>query len=246
MSYGNPNPYASSHSGAYDGFAIDAQAEERSAFIRRTYLHLAGAIAAFALIEVFIFNAFWNDLDRLVVSMLTGYNWLFVLGAFLGVSFLANAWATSATSTGTQYAGLSLYVIAEAILFVPLLYIANRFAPGAIQSAAILTGIIFGGLTLAVFTTKADFSWLRMYLWLGGLGALGFIVCAILFQADGMLGTLFSTAMIVLAAGFILYDTSNVLHRYRTSQHVAAALALFASVALLFWYVLQLVMSSRR
>jgi FtsH-binding integral membrane protein len=51
--------------------------------------------------------------------------------------------------------------------------------------------------------------------------------------------------MIVLASGYILYDTSNVLHRYRTDQHVAAALALFASVAILFWYVLRLFMSRR-
>ena len=52
-------------------------------------------------------------------------------------------------------------------------------------------------------------------------------------------------AMIVLACGYILYDTSNILLHYRVGQHVAASLALFASVALLFWYVLQLVMSLR-
>ena len=53
----------------------------------------------------------------------------------------------------------------------------------------------------------------------------------------------FSAAMIVFACGWILYDTSNVLHHYRIGQHVAASLALFASVALLFWYVLRLVMA---
>ena len=40
--------------------------------------------------------------------------------------------------------------------------------------------------------------------------------------------------MIVLACGYILYHTSNILHQYRIGQHVAASLALFASVALLF------------
>jgi FtsH-binding integral membrane protein len=67
------------------------------------------------------------------------------------------------------------------------------------------------------------------------------IVCAIIFGFS--LGIFFSLAMVVLASGYILYDTSNVLHHYRTDQHVAAALALFASVALLFWYVLQILMS---
>ena len=49
--------------------------------------------------------------------------------------------------------------------------------------------------------------------------------------------------MVVFACGYILYYTSNILHHYRTDQYVAAALALFASVALLFWYVLQIFMS---
>jgi FtsH-binding integral membrane protein len=60
------------------------------------------------------------------------------------------------------------------------------------------------------------------------------------------LGNLFTIALIVLACGYILYDTSNVLYHYRIGQHVAASLALFASVALLFWYILRLVMSMQR
>ena len=59
------------------------------------------------------------------------------------------------------------------------------------------------------------------------------------------LGLFFSFAMVAVACAAILYHTSNVLHRYRTDQHVAAALALFASVALLFWYILQIFMRSR-
>jgi len=49
--------------------------------------------------------------------------------------------------------------------------------------------------------------------------------------------------MVVLAMAIILYNTSNVMQRYNTNQHVAASLSLFASVALLFWYVLQIFMS---
>ena len=56
----------------------------------------------------------------------------------------------------------------------------------------------------------------------------------------------FSYAMIALACGYILYDTSNVLHNYRTDQYVAAALALFAAVMLLFWYVLRILLDRRR
>ena len=51
---------------------------------------------------------------------------------------------------------------------------------------------------------------------------------------------LFCGALVILACGFILYDTSNVLHHYRTDQHVGAALELFASLALLFYYILRI------
>lgn len=237
------NPYATTNYGAV--FAADAAADARATFIRRTYLHLAAAVGAFVLIEATIFSLVAPaTMERTVGWMFSGWNWLIVLGAFMVVSMIANKWASSSTSLPMQYFGLGLYVLAEAAIFLPILFIANAYAPSAIGSAAILTGVIFGGLTVTVFITKADFSFLRMFLVLGGLGALGFILCAVLFGAGGgMLGVVFSGLMVVLASGYILYETSNVLHHYRTTQYVAAALALFAAVALLFWYVLRLFMA---
>jgi FtsH-binding integral membrane protein len=94
-----------------------------------------------------------------------------------------------------------------------------------------------------VFITAKDFSFLRTTLMIGGLVALGVIVVSMF--AGFELGYLFIGAMILLCCGYILYDTSNVLHHYRTDQHVSAALALFASVALLFWYMIQLFMRAR-
>jgi hypothetical protein len=161
------------------------------------------------------------------------------------VSYVADRWASSATSVGMQYAGLGLYVVAEAVIFVPILYIAKAMDPtmGLIGSAAITTLALFGGLTAVVFITRKDFSFLRGILMFGGFAAIGLIVVAVLFQFT--LGPIFIYAMIALACGYILYYTSNVLHHYRIGQHVAAALALFAAVALLFWYILQLFMSRR-
>ena len=72
---------------------------------------------------------------------------------------------------------------------------------------------------------------------------MGLIVCAVLFGFN--LGLVFSFAMVFLASGAILYDTSKILHNYGPQQYVAASLQLFASVALLFWYVLQIVMNRR-
>ena len=77
----------------------------------------------------------------------------------------------------------------------------------------------------------------------GGFVALGAIFAAIMFGFS--LGVFFAWIMVAFAGGSILYETSNVMHRYNPNQHVAASLALFASVALLFWYVLRIFMSSR-
>jgi FtsH-binding integral membrane protein len=52
--------------------------------------------------------------------------------------------------------------------------------------------------------------------------------------------------MVALLSGYILYDTSNVMLHYRTTQHVAAALALFASIATLFYYILWILMQMNR
>jgi hypothetical protein len=234
---------------AYDRAPVVAQAtaEERAAFITKTYLHLLGAIVAFTALEVLWFA---TPLAQTMLSfmMLGRFAWLLVMGGFIGVSYLANNWALSATSLRKQYAGLALYTVAESILFLPLIAMAvvvgAQGEPGILGKAAMITLMMFASLTGIVFVTRKDFSFMRGVLMLAGLGALGLAVMSMLFGFT--LGMFFSYAMIVLACGYILYDTSNVMLHYRTSQHVAAALALFASVMLLFWYVLRVLLSRRR
>jgi hypothetical protein len=215
-------------------------ANVRADFIRRTYNHLAVAVLGFIAVEAFLLQ--WSGAEVLVRSMLRGYSWLLVLAAFMGVSWLAEKWARSDASPQMQYLGLGLYVVAEAVIFLPLLYIAAHFSSGdVIPAAGILTALLFAGLTLTAFTTRKDFSFLSGVLSIGGFVALGVIVASMLLGFS--LGVFFAGIMVAYAAGAILYNTSNIMHHYRTDQHVAAALALFASVALLFWYVLQVLMS---
>jgi len=228
---------------AYDyGPVAHAPASERAAFIRRTYGHLAGAVMAFAILETLLLQV--PGIEQLVIGMAgSRFSWLIVIVAFMGVSYLARTWARSDTSQSTQYAGLALYVFAQALICLPLLYLAKVLYPDAILTAAILTGAVFLGLTGVVFLTRKDFSYLAPILSVGTFLALGVIVVGILLGFN--LGLFFSFAMVALIAGFILYDTSNVLYHFRTEQHVAAALELFASVAILFWYILRIVMASR-
>jgi FtsH-binding integral membrane protein len=225
--------------------AAQALPEERAAFIRKTYTHLAGAIAAFVLLEAFlVMSGIGFPIARAMVSF-GGLGWFVVLAIFIGVSTIATSWANSQSSKGMQYLGLALYTIAEAIIFLPLLIFAT-YAAGdeyLLPKAGIVTIGLFLGITAVVFMTRQDFSFLGPILTIGSFVALGFVAISLIFGFT--LGNVFAFAMVAFAGGAILYQTSNILHQYRTDQNVAASLALFASVALLFWYILQ-IFSSRK
>jgi len=227
-------------SGTYST-AEQASPDARAAFIRRTYQHLAMAILAFMGLEFVIFKT--GMAEAMTRVMLGGkFSWLIVLGAFMIVSWVAERWAHASVSRGAQYLGLGLYVVAEAIIFVPLLYIAVTFSsPDTIPIAAVITGLLFLGLTVTAFTTRKDFSFLGGILKVGGCVALGVIVCSIMFGFS--LGIVFAGVMVAFASAAILYSTSRIIHDYNTDQHVAASLSLFASVALLFWYVLRILIA---
>jgi uncharacterized protein len=215
-----------------------ASPQDRQQFIQKTYLHLAAAVALFIAIELALFLTPAAEAIATLIFRLP-FSWLAVLGGFMLLGWLARQMAARTGSITTQYIGLSLYVLGEAIIFVPLLFIATRFSsPEVLPSAAILTGLLFAGLTTVAFTTKADFSFLGSILTIGGFIALGMIICSVIFGFK--LGIFFSFAMIIFASAAILYDTSNVIHHFTTDQYVAASLELFASVALLFWYVLRI------
>ena len=239
MSYAN-NSYPS----PLGALAAQAAADERSDFITKTYLHLAGAIGLFVVLESILLSLPGiGGLVQKMVGTQYSWNWLVVLGLFMLVSYVADNWARSAVNPTMQYMGLGLYVVAQAVIFVPLLYIAKIQYAGVIPVAGMTTLGLFAVLTAVVFITRKDFSFLRTILLFGGFAALGLIVVGILFGFT--LGPIFTYAMIALACGYILYHTSNVLHHYRIGQHVAASLALFSSVALLFYYILILFLSRR-
>ena len=212
----------------------------RATFITKTYGHLFGAILAFTLIEMFLFQ---SGYARPIARALLGTSWLLVLGLFMVVGWVASHFANQVESKPMQYMALSLYVVAEAIIFVPLLYIANAYAPGAIKSAAAVTLFGFAGLTIIAFVSRKDFSFLRGVLMWGGVVAAVLIVAALIFGFK--LGTYFSVAMVGFAGAAILYDTSNIIRHYPEDRYIGAALGLFASVALMFWYVLQLFIAGR-
>ncbi len=210
-------------------------ASRRSVFISRTYQHLLVAILAFAAIETFFFT---TGLAYPMAQAMLGVSWLLVIGGLMVAGWLFSGMAARSESKAGQYVALAGYVVAEAVFFVPLLVIAEIQAPGAITSAAVATLVGFVGLTLVAMYSGKDFSFLGTGLRWAGVSALVLIVCGVIFGFE--LGVYFSVAMVVFAGFAILYETSKVLNTYPEDRYVAASLALFASVALLFWYVLRI------
>lgn len=214
--------------------------QARVAFYKKTYAHLAGAVLLFILIETLFFQI--DAIVDFALSLTGGFSWLLLLGAFMLVTNYAEKMALRSDNTNMHYAGLILYVVAEAFIFIPLIFIAMMMADGGafsiLNQAAILTLSLFTGLSAIVFMTKKDFSFLKSALTLGFFVAIGLIIAGTIFGFD--LGLWFSAGMIVLASGSILYQTFNMIHKYNENQHVAASLGLFASLMLLFWYILSI------
>ena len=245
----NQRPSPSSASSQWAGGSLPvamAPAETRADFIRKTYLHVAGAVLAMVGILTAYFTIVPEETQFRVLQTIGGggMTWLIVLGAYMGVSWLANKWAADVGSPGKQYAGLAIYTLAISLIMIPLLTIAINIPAFAEQNlvlkAAATTLIVFGGLTAFVFTTGVNFSFLKGITAVGFLIMLAVIVVGVIFGFD--LGLWVIIPMIGLLCASILWQTSAVMEEYPVGAHVAAALGLFASLATLFYYILALFM----
>jgi uncharacterized protein len=216
----------------------------RSEFLSRVYQHLLAAVVAFVAFEALLINL---GIAREIYELVSGGGgrWLIVLGGFMVVNWLATNAAHDILNPSRQYAGLFGMAAGEALIFAPFLHYVFEVEGGGtttVLAAAVITAIGFAGLSGVALVTRADLSFLRPILLWTGVCALVLIVGALLFGFE--LGVWFSVAMIALAGGSILYQTQTIMRRYPAEAYVGAAVQLFASVMLLFWYVLRLL--SRR
>ena len=212
----------------------------RAEFIRSTYTYLAGAMLAFVALSTVLQMA---GVGKMMLGVLASgkFMWLAFMGAFMVVGWLATNLADNAESNQKQLVGLGIYVLAEVLIFSPLFALASMLAPGSIQAAGFITLLLVGALTWTAFSTKTNFSFMGGFLRVGGFVALGAIVASVLFGFK--LGIWFSALMVLFAGGCVLYDTSKIIHEYPTDRPAGAALHLFASIALMLWYVLRILIS---
>lgn len=215
---------------------------EKASFYRKTYKHLALAVLAFIVVETILIKTV--PAEAILWMFGGGYRWLLIIGLFWLGTTMSDRLAFN-PSRQRQYLGLAFYVILEAIIFLPMIYLAAGYSGSGdiLMQAALTTIFMFAGLTAVVFLTNTDFSFLRTAIIVGGFLSLGIIVVGAIFGFN--LGLWFSAGMAVLASASILYQTDQIKNKYGTEQYVGASLQLFASVMLLFWYILRIFMSRK-
>ncbi|WP_026775488.1 Bax inhibitor-1 family protein [Polaribacter sp. Hel_I_88] len=220
---------------------IESTDEVRVAFYKKTYAHVAGGVLLFVLFEYLLLQS--DSIVEFMLSMTEGWRWLVMLGGFMLITSYAESTVLKTADKNIQYMAYALYVFAQALIFVPLLAIAIYYTESVdlIQQATIVTLGLFVGISSIVFITKKDFSFIKTGLTIGFFIAMGLIIAGTLFGFN--LGLWFSVAMCLLAGGSILYQTSNLVNKFGTEDYIPASLGLFASLMLLFWYVLQIFMS---
>ena len=215
--------------------------EDRAAFIWKCYAHVVGAILALVAIETYLFSS--GAAYPIANAMLQSP--MIVLIGFIALSWGAGHVAHRLESTMAQYAAFGAFVALWAIMFVPILAMALAMdaqrGGNMIESAAVTTIVGCVGLIATVMITRKDFSVLRGILVWGFFIAIALIAMSFIFGWN--LGTWFSVGMIGFAGVAVLYDTSNIMHHYPEDKYVAASMALFASIAMMFFYILRLFMS---
>jgi len=215
--------------------------EDRSTFIWKCYAHVVGAILALVAIETYLFS---SGAAAPIANAMMGSPMIVLIG-FIALSWGAGHVAHRLESTMAQYAAFGAFVALWAVMFVPILAIAMMMdaesGGNMIESAAITTVVGCVGLIATVMITRKDFSFLRGVLVWGFFIAIGLIAASWAFGWN--LGTWFSVGMIGFAGVAVLYDTSNIMHHYPQDKYVAASMALFASIAMMFYYILRLFMS---
>lgn len=235
---------------------------DRIAFLRKTYAHLGGALVAFVLFTAGMMKfATGLSLKLSFAGGTSAGSALIVLLLFVAVTYGAQKLAMSETSRALQYLGLALTVVVWSVLAQPIIWftiwkfgatdvltgggaLLSAKAAAVLGEAAIVTLAIFVGLTLTVFYTKKDFSFLGGILSMSMWALIGVVIASLIFGFQ--LGMIYSGIVIFLMGGYILYETTMIMKYFRPSMHVAAALMLFTTVITLFIHVLRILAEMNR
>ena len=161
---------------------------------------------------------------------------LLTLVGYFGLLFLTTKFRDSALGLGLVFAltgcmGYTLGPILNAYLALPNGGQVVMMAMGA-------TGAIFLGLSGYALTTRQDFSFMGGFLMVGILVAFLAGLGAVFLEIPG-LSLAVSAMFVLLMAGLILYETSNIIHGGETN-YIMATVTLYVAIYNLFTSLLHL------
>ncbi len=161
---------------------------------------------------------------------------LLTLGGYFGLLFLTAKFRDSALGLAcvfalTGFMGYTLGPVLSAYLAVPN-------GGQVVMTAMGATGAIFLGLSGYALTTRKDFSFMGGFLMVGILVAFLAGLGAVFFALPG-LSLAVSAMFVLLMAGLILYETSNIIHGGETN-YIMATVTLYVSIFNLFTSLLHL------
>ncbi|PKK88683.1 MAG: hypothetical protein CVV64_17730 [Candidatus Wallbacteria bacterium HGW-Wallbacteria-1] len=226
----------------FQSYQVDeAPVSQRMDFIRKVYsLFLMGVMVA-------VGGAWWGTTIEGITALRS-----IGLGPLIAVYFIA--FFAMRHFRKTEYLNVLLmlgFCLVSGCLVAPLLLMAlTDFpdGPAMIFNAFLTTAAVFGGLTVYVFTTGKDFSYLGGTLAILLTGVVVAMIVGMFFSpvADMMSGVGFSMGMVVLMGGFVLYDTSRIVHKFRTDEYILAAIELYLDFVIMFQHILRILMNRRR
>tara|TARA_R110002126_G_scaffold38993_15_gene116036 strand:- start:268 stop:933 length:666 start_codon:yes stop_codon:yes gene_type:complete len=193
--------------------------------LRNTYF-LLGLTLAFSALTAVIAMAMNLSPTASIVCFVAGFIMLFVVnkkadsasGLFWVFGF-AGAMGASLGPLLNAYAGM-----------------AN--GPALIMQALGGTAVIFFALSAYVLTTRKDFSFMGGFLMVGLIVALVAVIANI-FLAIPALSLAISAAIIMIMSGFILFDTSRIIHGGETN-YIRATVGLYLNIFNIFVHLLSL------
>jgi len=181
----------------------------------------------------------------LIFSALMAYVGV-VTQASYGMALIANIAAIAILwfvlpRTANSSAGIGVVFLFTGLLgfgLGPILSYYLAVNPSIVMTAMGGTGVIFLGLSGYALTTRKDFSFMGAFLMVGMLVILGAALLNI-FMGMPALAMAISAGVIIIMSGFILYQTSAIIHGGETNYIMATA-SLFLSILNIFTALLHL------
>lgn len=216
----------------------------RAAFLRKVYATLTAGVGVSLGTGIVLALQAAADPTHFVRTMLQGSGmWMLFLG-YLALSFMVGA---VVRVRGVNILAYLFFTAFTGFFISPLLTYSILQAGGALTivwQALGLTVFAFGGLTAYVLISGKDFSFIKGFIWTGFWILLGFMVVG--FFVDSWAYHMGITAAgLLVFVGFVLYDTSEIMHRYGPGDWVAGAFSLFIDFINMFIRILMLLAGRR-